>query len=85
VGLLGGFLFGIPRSVPVGAGPDDHTHGSHAVNTKLEQISDWLTKILIGIGLVELARISGYLDALVHEVGDALGGDARAGSRPEPS
>jgi CheY-like chemotaxis protein len=40
------------------------------VNTNLEQISDWLTKIIVGIGLVELrrlpelmVRVSGFMAA----------------------
>jgi hypothetical protein len=77
-GMLLGFLFGIPRSLQSAAGPgvaagDHPVHGGHAVNTNLEQISDWLTKILIGIGLVELGRITRSAGALVREVGLALG------------
>jgi tetratricopeptide (TPR) repeat protein len=34
------------------------------VNTSLEQISDWLTKILVGVGLTQLATIPGRLWAL---------------------
>jgi CheY-like chemotaxis protein len=72
LGAIIGFLFGIPRvlqqdAVPLpvqgaGAGnPTDPTNSSPAyrqqVNTNLEQISDWLTKIIVGIGLVELRRL----------------------------
>ena len=32
---------------------------SQRVNTNLEQISDWLTKIIVGIGLIELRNIPG--------------------------
>ncbi|HEX8291927.1 MAG TPA: tetratricopeptide repeat protein [Pyrinomonadaceae bacterium] len=32
---------------------------SQRVNTNLEQISDWLTKIIVGLGLVELRNIPG--------------------------
>ncbi len=34
------------------------------VNTNLEQISDWLTKIIVGIGLVELRNVPSYLNSL---------------------
>lgn len=57
-GLLG-FLFGIPKVLQQEA--TDPTPGASryvlGVNTNLEQISDWLTKLLIGVGLVELSRL----------------------------
>jgi len=31
------------------------------VNTNLEQISDWLTKILVGVGLINIGKISSDL------------------------
>lgn len=73
--LLGGFvgfLFGIPRvlqatneppapatnpSTPP-ATPADYRQ---QVNTNLEQISDWLTKIIVGLGLVNLYKIPDLL------------------------
>src|SRR4051794_13810704 len=79
IGGLLGFLFGIPRS-PSGdpgravttenssAGSDAPTRTGYESNTNLEQISDWLTKILVGVGLVEL----GKLDTTVRHLGAAL-------------
>lgn len=64
-GFLIGFLFGVPRvqqgdgvnappSTP-GVPPGSPTNSyRQLVNTNLEQISDWLTKIIVGLGLVEL-------------------------------
>ena len=54
-GSLLGIVFGIPRetadrSSTSAAGP---TPGLRA-NTNMEEISDWLTKLLVGAGLVEL-------------------------------
>jgi hypothetical protein len=65
IGSLIGFLFGIPRTlqleVPItpktqDAGKSDGKDDSFRqnVNTNLEQISDWLTKILVGVGLTQL-------------------------------
>jgi hypothetical protein len=54
VGALTGFLFGIPRTVAGAAPPGVVTYQA---NTNLEQISDWLTKLLVGIGLTQLTRI----------------------------
>lgn len=58
VGALAGFLFGIPRALQQrdNATTSDTT-GRYDVNTNLEQISDWLTKILVGVGLVQLTQV----------------------------
>ncbi|MES2669692.1 MAG: pYEATS domain-containing protein [Pseudomonadota bacterium] len=58
-----GFLFGIPRSVAAGAQPSGDAgaqaaRAGYAQNTNLEQISDWLTKIVVGVGLVEAKPIA---------------------------
>jgi hypothetical protein len=62
VGALVGFLFGIPRSrthdTPAeqsGNVPDSQGPG-YGPSTNLEQVSDWLTKILVGVGLVEFNK-----------------------------
>ena len=47
-----GFLFGIPRSLQKKG--DDR---SYANNTNLEEISDWLTKIIVGVSLTQLPAI----------------------------
>jgi hypothetical protein len=75
-GILG-FLFGIPRAL---AGPerpqgDVESGGGYAPNTNLEQISDWLTKILVGVGLVQATTIAGHLGDLIDFLGPPLGGD----------
>jgi uncharacterized membrane protein (DUF485 family) len=44
------------------------TYGSASAavetNSNLVEISDWLTKIIVGVGLVELSKIPGKLDSL---------------------
>jgi hypothetical protein len=50
-GYLLGFLFGISRSLQGGDSSESNSQ-SFPGNTNLEQISDWLTKILVGVGLV---------------------------------
>lgn len=57
-GLLIGFLFGIPKSVEPRPG---ETSGMYSANTNLEQISDWLTKILLGIGLTQMGEITRWV------------------------
>jgi hypothetical protein len=56
VGAFAGFVFGIPKTVVFkdGARTENNTYTN---NTNLEEISDWLTKILVGAGLVELSNI----------------------------
>jgi hypothetical protein len=69
VAWLLGLLFGVPRSaVPARHGStDQHTSDDdpdatgYSINTNLEQISDWLTKTIIGVGLTQLYYIPGYL------------------------
>ena len=54
-GSLLGIVFGIPRSASQihFTRPEDDRPEFQA-NTNMEQISDWLTKILVGAGLVDL-------------------------------
>lgn len=61
LGSIGGFLFGIPKSQPSTEKYND--------NTNLEEVSDWLTKLIIGIGLIEMEKIV----AFVAQCGAALG------------
>jgi hypothetical protein len=72
MGLLVGFLFGIPRAVQDGNAPPA-TGPTFKANTNLEQISDWLTKIIVGVGLVQLATIPGKLRNLGDYFATAFG------------
>lgn len=81
-GALLGFLFGIPRSVGTPdlgkekKGPEAEAAANaqlYAPNTNLEQISDWLTKILVGVGLVQVHQIGGALDDLATGLAPGLG------------
>jgi hypothetical protein len=65
-GLLG-FLFGVPhtRAEDAGDGAEDKATSTEAAlsstyrpSTSLEQISDWLTKIIVGVGLVDIRDIA---------------------------
>lgn len=46
---------------------------TYRANTSLEQISDWLSKMLVGVGLVEIKIIPGRLKALATYVASGLG------------
>jgi uncharacterized membrane protein len=66
-GALTGFLFGVPRANPAAAtGPFLH-------NTNVEAVSDWLTKILVGVGLVNFQAIGAFVDRLAGDLGPAVG------------
>jgi hypothetical protein len=53
-----GFLFGVPRT----SATDTST------NTNLEQISDRLTKVLVGVGLTQLAKLPTNLGLLASYI-----------------
>src|SRR5215831_2761083 len=66
LGALLGFVFGIPRTLQHDIAPSpnpgiaEQDQIAYQINTNLEQISDWLTKIIIGVGLIELGNIGGW-------------------------
>ena len=73
-GSLVGFMFGVPEY----RRPDSSTpHPTHlsatSPNTNLEQISDWLTKIIVGIGLTQLPTIGRFFADLGQNWGPAFG------------
>ncbi len=70
LGWTVGFLFGIPR-----ASSNAGTTAGH-VNTNLEQISDWLTKILVGVGLTQLERLPGALREVAAYISKQFGPSA---------
>lgn len=75
VGSLLGFLFGMPRAVVAPSTIEENDSDaprSYHPSTNLEQVSDRLTKILIGVGLVELRQIGGTLAAMGRSVVSSL-------------
>lgn len=81
-----GFLFGIPRVLTsedsATKRPSNDVTGSSAEpnaqqverlmgsNSNLEQVSDWLTKIIVGVGLVELHKVNDLLLAFRQSVAE---------------
>jgi hypothetical protein len=71
-----GFLFGIPKTSQGSASsktdtntPDYQLH----VNTNLTEISDWLTKIIVGLGLVKLTKLPPYLTSMATTFAAGIG------------
>jgi hypothetical protein len=84
MGGLVGFLFGIPKSMQQDNSASDGSEASgeksarkkeigYMANTNLEQISDWLTKIMVGVGLTQLIQVPGNLKKYADYVAPALG------------
>lgn len=76
-GAMTGFLFGIPRSRSEPESISVKTPGQplrYLGNTNLEQISDWLTKILVGVTLTQLSTIRSLGGQLFSSMAPALGG-----------
>jgi len=75
IAVIGGLIFGVPRARPGYAAEATERYES---NSNLEQISDWLTKLLVGAGLVELKNLPGY----VAGVGAYLGAGMTISNAP---
>lgn len=85
IGGLLGFLFGIPRTLQLERHENSNKLGdqgensvgsnrrpTYMANTNLEQISDWLTKILVGVGLTQLTVIPTKLREITSFVAEGL-------------
>lgn len=57
VGFFTGTLFGMPKR-------NSELNSDYSLNNSLVEISDWLTKIIVGLGLVNLKQIPIYLKNL---------------------
>lgn len=81
LGGLVGFLFGIPRNISqpakstskngdsaAGAEGESRSNASD-VHTNLEQVSDWLTKIILGAGLTQLTKVPALMKSLADYLG----------------
>jgi hypothetical protein len=86
IGILLGFLFGVPHTIQSnnsGTAKDatmpTQTGGvQYKPSTALEQISDWLTKILVGVGLTQLTTVPAKLGMLGKFLARGLGGSDAA-------
>ncbi len=78
-GGLVGFLFGVPHlrtqegDATVKNGVPDARDSRYTPSTSLEQISDWLTKIIVGVSLIDLRSIAAETDSLATRIQTAMG------------
>lgn len=66
VGFFTGTLFGMPKR-------NDVENSDYSLNNSLVEISDWLTKIIVGLGLVNLKQLPNYLMRMGKYVSEASG------------
>jgi hypothetical protein len=66
-GALVGFLFGVPR-----INLEATKLRALRPNSNIEVVSDWLTKIIVGVGLVEIRSIGQFIRGTSVELGQAL-------------
>jgi len=77
-GSILGFLFGVPKRDVEPKHPDVEPklrdgEKAYQPNTNLEQISDWLTKIIVGVGLIEIKKIIYFFKTVGEYCGPAFG------------
>lgn len=72
LGSLTGFLFGVPKVLQ--SSTAEAKPLAFVSNSNLEQISDWLTKVIVGAGLVQIAALPGALAAFGSNLSPAFGG-----------
>ncbi|MEV4512262.1 hypothetical protein AB0K00_25270 [Dactylosporangium sp. NPDC049525] len=68
-----GFIFGVPRVLAADSAGTPRRQATITGNTNLEQISDWLTKILVGVGLTQFGSIASGAGRLIGNVAPAFG------------
>ena len=71
IGGFLGFIFGVPRT--------GTTDAAVQSNTNLEQVSDWLTKIVVGVSLVNAYRINAQLTLFRENLDNVFPGINGAG------
>lgn len=80
-GALIGLLFGIPRMRQTesnATGSETSRMANTAqplINNNLIEISDWLTKIIVGLGLIELRQLPELIRRAATPLGVCLGGE----------
>jgi hypothetical protein len=74
-GGFGGLIFGVPRSATSSSSGQATAQNPRQVapNTNLVEVSDWLTKIIVGLGLTQLGSMPGDFQRLVDYAYPALG------------
>jgi uncharacterized membrane protein len=75
IGAFIGFLFAVPR-----VNPAAKTSSYLLPNTNIETVSDWLTKIIVGVGLINLKEIGAFLDRTSGDLAVAISPASSSGN-----
>jgi hypothetical protein len=78
-GWVLGFLFGHPEIIEKEDPADKRTRRVKQ-NSSLAQVTDWLTKAIVGVGLVQAQNIMRWVHSMATELGKALDGGATGGA-----
>jgi hypothetical protein len=79
-GMLIGFLFGIPRAISSGQTRQTAQTPALTPSSNLAEVSDWLTKLLLGAGLVSLTKLGHPLGGLIDSLASGLSSPAVSGT-----
>lgn len=71
-GTISGFLFAVPKAASDSAANSSRGR-RYKINTNLEDVSDWLTKIILGLGLVHVDKVIHFVDSMGDQVASAVG------------
>lgn len=88
VGAALGFMFGLPRArfadrldsaSATGAAPPSPASTHYLANSNLIKVSDWLSTIIIGLGLVNLGALIPAIASVAVALQEPLGGESYSG------
>lgn len=75
-GAVIGFLFGVPKTgadkAPADKPATGQARGGYRPNTNIEELSDWLTKMIVGVGLVQLHAIGPWIHRVATDIAAGL-------------
>jgi hypothetical protein len=73
IGVITGILFGIPRVARNSVRRNSREpNRDYQPNANIEEISDWLTKIIVGLTLVNLREIMAFMGSLGQKLATAF-------------
>jgi len=72
LGGLVGLIFGLPRGVKQVKQDNFDQKNKFEDNNNLIEVSDWLTKVIVGVGLVQLRGIPAFIDRVASKVGRGI-------------
>lgn len=73
IGAFFGFIFGIPKTLQSNQTIQSSAQNSRFIhNTNFEEISDWLTKIIVGLSIAEMGNVKTTIWQLSEEISSSM-------------